>query len=96
MIKKALFAAGLCLAAHSATAGSVDGQIYALAQGNVVIGGAGAAANGSKVVINQLSSGRVPAGATIERSVPNPALQGKGKNVANTSPFIAGASTTSA
>jgi flagellar P-ring protein precursor FlgI len=54
----------------------VDGQIYALAQGNLVIGGAGAAANGSKVVINQLSSGRVPAGATIERSVPNGALQG--------------------
>jgi len=54
----------------------VDGQIYALAQGNLVIGGAGAAANGSKVVINQLSSGRVPAGATIERSVPNMALQG--------------------
>jgi flagellar P-ring protein precursor FlgI len=54
----------------------VDGQIYALAQGNLVIGGAGAAANGSKVVINQLSSGRVPAGATVERSVPNGALQG--------------------
>ena len=54
----------------------VDGQIYALAQGNLVIGGAGAAANGSKVVINQLSSGRVPAGATIERTVPNTALQG--------------------
>ena len=54
----------------------VDGQIYALAQGNLVIGGAGAAANGSKVVINQLSSGRVPAGAMIERSVPNMALQG--------------------
>jgi len=54
----------------------VDGQIYALAQGNLVIGGAGAAANGSKVVINQLSSGRVPAGATIERAVPNTALQG--------------------
>jgi hypothetical protein len=34
----------------------VDGQIYALAQGNLVIGGAGASANGSKVVINQLSS----------------------------------------
>ena len=33
----------------------VDGQIYALAQGNLVIGGAGAAAGGSKVVINQLS-----------------------------------------
>jgi flagellar P-ring protein FlgI len=54
----------------------VDGQIYALAQGNLVIGGAGAAANGSKVVINQLSSGRVPAGATIERAVPNGALSG--------------------
>jgi len=54
----------------------VDGQIYALAQGNLVIGGAGAAANGSKVVVNQLSSGRVPAGATIERAVPNTALQG--------------------
>ena len=54
----------------------VDGQIYALAQGNLVIGGAGAAANGSKVVINQLSSGRVPAGATVERSVANSALQG--------------------
>ncbi len=54
----------------------VDGQIYALAQGNLVIGGAGAAANGSKVVINQLSSGRVPAGAMIERAVPSTALQG--------------------
>lgn len=55
----------------------VDGQIYALAQGNLVIGGAGAGANGSKVVINQLSSGRVPAGATVERGVPNAALQGE-------------------
>lgn len=54
----------------------VDGQIYAIAQGNLVIGGAGAAANGSKVQINQLSSGRVPAGATVERTVPNPALDG--------------------
>ncbi|MBN8511122.1 MAG: flagellar basal body P-ring protein FlgI [Burkholderiales bacterium] len=54
----------------------VDGQIYALAQGNVVIGGAGAAANGSKVQINQLLSGRVPAGATVERGVPSPALDG--------------------
>jgi flagellar P-ring protein precursor FlgI len=55
----------------------VDGQVYAIAQGNLVIGGAGAAAGGSKVVINQLSSGRVPAGATVERSVPTPALQGE-------------------
>jgi flagellar P-ring protein precursor FlgI len=49
-----------------------DGQIYALAQGNVVIAGAGASAGGSKVQINQLSAGRIPQGATVERSVPTP------------------------
>ena len=53
-----------------------DGQIYALAQGNVVIGGAGASAGGSKVQINTLNAGRVPAGATVERSVPTPLAQG--------------------
>jgi len=54
----------------------VDGQIYAIAQGNLIVGGAGAAANGSKVVINSLMAGRVPNGATVERAVPNQALQG--------------------
>ena len=49
-----------------------DGQIYAMAQGNVVIGGAGASAAGSSVQINQLSSGRIPAGATVEREIPSP------------------------
>ena len=53
-----------------------DGQIYALAQGNLIVGGAGASAGGSKVQINHLSSGRVPAGATVERSVPTPLAQG--------------------
>ena len=53
-----------------------DGQIYALAQGNLVIGGAGASANGSKVQINHLSAGRIPDGATVERSVPTPLLEG--------------------
>ena len=53
-----------------------DGQIYAMAQGNLVVGGAGAAAGGSKVQINHLSAGRVPGGATVERSVSNPALNG--------------------
>jgi flagellar P-ring protein precursor FlgI len=48
-----------------------DGQVYALAQGNLIVGGAGAAANGSKVQINHLSAGRVPEGATVERAVPN-------------------------
>ncbi|WP_231949422.1 flagellar basal body P-ring protein FlgI [Herminiimonas arsenitoxidans] len=46
-----------------------DGQIYGMAQGNVVVGGAGAAANGSKAQINHLSVGRISAGATVERAV---------------------------
>ncbi|MDH6591132.1 flagellar P-ring protein precursor FlgI [Variovorax sp. TBS-050B] len=46
-----------------------DGQVYAIAQGNMVIGGAGASANGSKVQVNQLSAGRIPGGALVERGV---------------------------
>ena len=53
-----------------------DGQIYALAQGNLIVGGAGASAAGSKVQINHLSAGRVPEGATVERAVPTPLNQG--------------------
>jgi flagellar P-ring protein precursor FlgI len=45
-----------------------DGQVYALAQGGVVVGGAGAQAAGSKVQINSLNSGRIPRGATVERA----------------------------
>lgn len=52
-----------------------DSQIYAMAQGNLVIGGAGASAGGSKVSINHMLAGRVPGGATVERAVPNPALE---------------------
>jgi len=47
----------------------IDGQVYAVAQGNMVVGGAGASANGSKVQVNQLSAGRIPDGALVERSV---------------------------
>jgi flagellar P-ring protein precursor FlgI len=54
-----------------------DGQIYALAQGNLIVGGAGASAGGSKVQINHLSAGRVPEGATVERAVPTPLNQGE-------------------
>ncbi|MBI3529253.1 MAG: flagellar basal body P-ring protein FlgI [Betaproteobacteria bacterium] len=46
-----------------------DGQVYAIAQGNVLVGGVGAAANGSKVQVNHLAVGRVPSGATVEREV---------------------------
>ena len=53
-----------------------DGQIYAMAQGNLVIAGAGASAAGSKVQINHLSAGRIPDGATVERSVATPMGEG--------------------
>jgi flagellar P-ring protein precursor FlgI len=52
-----------------------DGQIYAMAQGNVIVGGAGASQGKSSVQINHLSAGRVPAGATVERAVPSPFAQ---------------------
>ena len=54
----------------------VDGQIYAVAQGNVLVAGAGAAQGGSKVQINHLAAGRVPDGATVERAVASPFQQG--------------------
>ena len=53
-----------------------DGQIYAIAQGNLIVGGAGASAGGSKVQINHLSAGRIPEGATVERAVATPLNQG--------------------
>jgi len=54
-----------------------DGQVYAMAQGNLLVSGAGAAAGGSKTVVNHLSVGRIPAGATVERSVPTVLGQGE-------------------
>lgn len=53
-----------------------DGEIYALAQGNLVIAGAGAAAGGSKVQVNHLSAGRIPNGAQVERVVATPLQEG--------------------
>jgi flagellar P-ring protein FlgI len=53
-----------------------DNQIYALAQGNLIVAGAGASAGGSKVQVNHLLAGRIPGGATVERAVGNPLAQG--------------------
>ena len=48
-----------------------DGQVYALSQGNVLVGGVGASsAGGTSVTVNHLSVGRITAGATVERVVP--------------------------
>jgi len=48
-----------------------DGQIYAIAQGNLVVGGVGASANGSQTQINHLSVGRISDGASVERALPS-------------------------
>src|SRR3546814_692553 len=53
-----------------------DNQIYGMAQGNVVVGGVGASANGSKAQVNHLSVGRITAGATVERAVASALGQG--------------------
>ncbi|MYZ52867.1 flagellar basal body P-ring protein FlgI [Malikia spinosa] len=53
-----------------------DGQVYALAQGNVLVSGAGAAAAGAKAQVNHLNVGRISGGATVERSVPTELGQG--------------------
>jgi flagellar P-ring protein precursor FlgI len=47
-----------------------NGQVYAMAQGNLLVGGAGAQAGGSSVQVNQLNGGIITNGAIVERSVP--------------------------
>jgi flagellar P-ring protein precursor FlgI len=55
----------------------VDGQIYAMAQGNLVVGGFGAQGrDGSRVSVNVPSAGRIPGGATVEREVPTAFSEG--------------------
>jgi len=51
-----------------------DGQIYALAQGSIFVGGAGASAGGSSATVNHLSVGRITAGGLIERALPAQAV----------------------
>lgn len=48
----------------------LDGEVYAVAQGNLVVGGFGAAgADGSSIRVNVPSVGRIPNGAIVERHV---------------------------
>ena len=49
---------------------AADGQVYAQAQGSLVIGGARASTGGASTSVNHLSAGRIPAGGIIERAVP--------------------------
>jgi flagellar P-ring protein precursor FlgI len=47
-----------------------DGQIYAMAQGNLAVGGLGVTgADGSQLSVNVPSAGRIPSGATVEQAV---------------------------
>ena len=49
-----------------------DGEVYAMAQGSVMVSGFGVAGkDGSRVSVNVPSGGRIPNGATVEREVPN-------------------------
>jgi flagellar P-ring protein precursor FlgI len=59
-----------------------DGQVYAVAQGNLVVGGFGAEGNdGSRVSVNVPSSGRIPNGAIVERALPDALAQSAGTGV---------------
>jgi len=49
---------------------AADGQVYAQAQGNVVLGGSRAATGGAATSVNHLSAGRIPSGGIVERAVP--------------------------
>ena len=55
----------------------LDGQVYAVAQGNLIVGGLDASgADGSRITINVPSAGRIPNGALVERSVPTAFARG--------------------
>ena len=50
-----------------------DGEVYAIAQGNLVVGGMAATGkDGSNITINNPSAGRISNGALVERTVPTP------------------------
>src|SRR5680860_1081863 len=54
-----------------------DGNVYAMAQGSLVVGGFGAEGrDGSRITVNVPSVGRIPNGATIEREIASPFARG--------------------
>ncbi len=52
-----------------------DGEVYAMSQGSLLVGGAGASGAGSSAQVNHLSAGRIVGGATVERAVPTQLAQ---------------------
>ena len=54
-----------------------DGQIYAIAQGNLIVGGLGVEGkDGSRITVNVPSVGRIPNGASVEKEIANPFASG--------------------
>ena len=54
-----------------------DGRVYAMAQGDLLVSGLNAeGADGSSITVNVPSVGTIPNGATVERTVANPFMQG--------------------
>lgn len=51
-----------------------DGVVYALAQGQVLVGGYEARGRGAQQVVNVPTVGRVPNGATVERELPSDSI----------------------
>lgn len=50
-----------------------DGKVYAISQGELIVGGFGAeGSDGSRITVNVPSAGRIPSGATVEVASPNP------------------------
>lgn len=61
---------------------AVDGNVYALAQGPVSIGGFNVSGGaGGAVQKNHVTAGKVPQGATVEKEVPNSFQDGKAMNL---------------
>jgi len=61
-----------------------DGSVYAMAQGSVIVGGVSAQGkSGSSVQVNISASGRIPEGASVERTVPSSFASGNGDLMLN-------------
>ncbi|MCC5824984.1 flagellar basal body P-ring protein FlgI [Alkalimonas sp.] len=55
----------------------LDGEVYAVAQGSLIVSGLGAEGmDGSRILVNTPTVGRIPNGATVEQEVPSPFADG--------------------
>lgn len=69
-----------------------NGEVYAMAQGSLIVGGYGASGQGASIKVNSLSAARIPNGATVEQSVPTELGQGQVLNLSINAPDFTTAS----